>query len=136
MGNPYAKGRAYEMETVRIVHKKHGHLGWRAKRKHLSGQGGGEDIKLSIPTAIDDGIVLLAEQKAHKAISKQLWDWKKDNDLLIVKKIGAKYPRMVLMDFEEFLELVGQLAQQLHNPGNASGRPKNVSEEDDDSYVL
>ena len=132
----YAKGREYEMETVRIVNRKHGHYGWKAVRKHLSGQGGGEDVKLSIPTAPDDGIVLLAEQKVAKAISKNLWEWKKDNDLLIVKKIGAKYPRLVAMDFDFFLDLVGQLAQLLRNPNIVSDIPKNESEGDDDSQIL
>ena len=39
----YPKGRRYEEETVRIVNK---FPGWLAIRKHLSGMGDAEDIKL------------------------------------------------------------------------------------------
>ena len=130
MNTSYKKGRAYEIETVNIV-KKYAHYGWHAVRAFMSGQGGREDIKITIPTGHEEGITLDAEQKVMRSIPKRFYEWKGKNELLIVKKIARgseKWPRLVVMDFEEFLELVGSLALQARTDHTDDSIPKHGDE--------
>ncbi len=116
----YVKGRRYEEETVRMVNK---HSNWFAIRKHLSGQGGGEDVKLILSSGDEELVTLLAEQKVKARGFDSLYKMKKNNDLLIVKKIGRTTPRLVILDFEMFLTLVGQLSDAVHKLGSVSNKP-------------
>lgn len=123
MKNMYARGRQQEYNFINIAKK---YRGIKPERVLLSGQRGEGDVFLHLPGIQETKSV---EVKARREIPKSLYEWLGKHDLLALKKIGQKYGWLIVLDLDDYLELLSQSLPSPRKLNSAGNKPTREHED-------